>query len=509
MRMDSMSSPIRSITVINEAGLPIASVSRLSQENKQKDLVKAGFTSALQSYSIEVTGSRSIESVDFADYRMIYLESSGCIICAEVDKELGQNVVYRILKNIDRIVRDEYSSLVKKQIVERAHFKLLNDFMEQFVHATTFEGIMREYGYDVSIHPRGVLLIQYGASTPEIIHSYGIDSTIIPEIVEKIPKSFIESIKSEIETQTESIVPFPQNQKIGFVFFSSIPIDGKNTPIALATLFNAQEQILLYRQAPVLSKRSRKVFNQVRDELSSQGFYSLSPSIRDQLNELSSVAKFEVVVKERVIEREIAFREPEAMQPNVRFLSNAAKKGIDGLIAAAIIGNPIAVIGDPPLIELVFVTLEMFSPHRSPQKVNFTSSFVEADFVGIESGLKKEYQKKGYVILDLPKKKVHGSQSSTFAQRLLDSTKDLDGEVCSRLVQTRINWLVSKATRLAEVCRGEVQGQEIEELRIGIEDKGTFELITQIAETFNPATKEVIRKVSSAVVSVSSYLDDF
>ncbi|MFX0125485.1 MAG: hypothetical protein ACFFAE_17825 [Candidatus Hodarchaeota archaeon] len=506
-----MASPIRSITIINEAGLPIASVSRLSQKDEvQKDLVKAGFTSALQSYSIEVTGKKSIESIDFADYRMVYLESINCIICAEVDKELTHSVVQRILQNIDQLVRDKFSSIIQKQIVERADFKSLNDFMEKFVHDASFEAIMRDYGYDVSTHPRGVLLIQYGGDTPEIIHSYGVDPLITSEIVGKIPKSFIESIKTEIETQTESIVPFPQSNKIGFVFFSSLPVNGNNIPIALATLFSDEEQVLLYRQAPVLSKRSRDVINRMKAEIPTLGLnHLLTPNIQEQINELSSIAKFEVVVKERVFEREIAFRDPEIIRPNVRFLNNASKKGIDGLIAAVIIGKPIAVIGDPPLVELVFTTLEMFCPHRSPKKLPYTTKFIDADFVGIEPKLRKEYLKQDYVILDLPKKKVHGGKPSTFAQRLLDSTKDLEGDVCSRLIQTRLNWLVSKATQLAEVCRGEVNRQEIETLKTDVEEKETFELIAHIAETFNPATKEIIRKVSSAAMSVSSYLDDF
>ncbi|MFX1511801.1 MAG: hypothetical protein ACFFCQ_04380, partial [Promethearchaeota archaeon] len=275
-----MSSPIRTITVINEAGLPLASVSRFSQEseNGERDLVRAGFTSALQSYSIEVTGSRSIESVDFADYRMVYLESLNCIICAEVDKELAQNVVYQILKNIDLLVREEFSSLIGKQIVDRANFKPLNDFMEQFVHATSFEAIMRDYGYDVSTHPRSVLLIQYGGNIPKVIHSYGVNSYTTSEIVEKIPKSFVESIKTDIEAQTESIVPFPQSEKIGFVYFSSLPIEGGNIPIALATLFSAEEQVLLYRQAPVLSKRSQNLINRLKAEITPLGVNHLSPS---------------------------------------------------------------------------------------------------------------------------------------------------------------------------------------------------------------------------------------
>ncbi len=490
-----MSSPFRSITIINEAGDPIAGISRLSHE-VWNDTAKAAFSSALRSFSLEVSGSRSVQSVDFADYRLVYLESSNYIIVVEVDKEINQEIVYWILEKIAQEIQQKYSTLTER-FVDPELFSSLNEFLRQFIQLTAFKTLMQSYGYEVAIHPRGVILIEYGKDTPEIIHSHGVDRAIISEIAYRIPKSFIQSIKNEIETQTESIVPFPHNQQIGFVFFSSIPVADDSIPAALTILFPFKEQVTLYRQAPVLSKRAKEVFSRIKNEVSETGLYQLSTYLLDQINELTDIAKFEISGKERIIEREITFEKPEIIEPDVRFLIKAAKKNISAVVDAVIIGRPIAVIGDPSLIKLAFATLEVYCPHRSPSKVLSTTEFIKADFVGINPKLRKEFQKKGYIILDLPNKKVFFEKNpSSFAKNLLDSTKDLKGDVRRRLIQTRINWLISRATNLAEICRGEVKRKEIEKIKKDVKDKDTFELIIKIAETYNPATKEKIRRAS-------------
>ncbi len=307
------------------------------------------------------------------------------------------------------------------------------------------------------------------------------------------------SVMAERTVETsDAVLPFPEEAKIAYVFLFTIQGDfgSKNKSVAsLSFIVDQTQQMEFYKQVSLLRYQAEQIAEVV------QQTYHYSPqnealpknlekTIRDWGSDLASV---EMTVEEEVRKKRITIRRAER-RGSLSFLLNTIKKNSDRLVRAVIEGKTVILVGDEAIIDLMESTLESFAPHRALRRIAYTEEFVhpsEADIIGMSTDLSKHYSEE--IIVDLRKGKINRGTNCKFSKKLLDQIKNLDQEKAERVVNSRVNFLISKANALVELAGGqEVNDAAISAFQKSV-DKDALEIITTIASQTNPMIADLLR----------------
>ncbi|MFX1510989.1 MAG: hypothetical protein ACFFCQ_00160 [Promethearchaeota archaeon] len=335
------------------------------------------------------------------------------------------------------------------------------------------------------------------ASGPRPIFHPGIDHKMALKIALKSQMTLSMMSEKTIET-SDAVLPFPEEQKIAYVFLFTIKGEfgkEKRSVASLSFIVDQNQQMNFYKQVTLLRYQAEQIADMIRH------VYQYSPkkaslpknlekSIEDWGSDLASV---EMEITEEIRKKKITIRRAE-QRGSISFLRTTIRKNADRLIRAVIAGNPIILIGDEPLIDLMQSTLEIFAPHRVLRKIAYTEEFVhpsEADLLGMSVQLSNHYSDE--IIVDLRKGKINRGTNCKFSKKLLDQIKDLDQEKAERVVNSRVNFLISKVNALVDLAGGEaVNDEAISAFRKSV-DKDALDLIMSIAAQTNPMIAELLR----------------
>ncbi len=140
-------------------------------------------------------------------------------------------------------------------------------------------------------------------------------------------------------------------------------------------------------------------------------------------------------------------------------LFNLAKKDLDKIVHEIILGNPVIVTGDKPLVELVLNTLAIFSG-GTPEIVYWTEEHTSGDIIGGPPYLVEVF--KSYTILDLKNGKVINGKSNKFSKKLLKRARQLDSDHAEQLIKKNITKFFAATNLCLKIVTNKVAEEEID-----------------------------------------------
>ncbi|MFW9915059.1 MAG: hypothetical protein ACFFGZ_05550 [Candidatus Thorarchaeota archaeon] len=497
-----MTSPIHSISIINEAGLPVVDIS--CEDASADATLLAGLTSAIQAFASEFSGGRNIHSLDFEDYSLLYSPVSGSkkgILCVRMSKEIveisemSDIIMSEIIQHLDQAGTQEIEYQVVLDSVQEKFSTLLKKFLE----ISYLNDLLQPYGYSVRPLNRSLCIVSANEEGVGLQGScdyrYNMTEAETGAVLgEVIPKMKLLDDSSVDQTDT-AVISFPEIKRIGLgSFFSHQDSEtGLPTRSAMILLFHDNDQVSLYKHRPSLSKRLIEVSNRFSMEWPS---IELMPSY---FTDLLSIGRFHIETRRRFDRDSVSFQ----------LLGKASKKNLDRVIRNIIIGNQVVIAGDPILGELVVRTLEVFSIHRVLALELRAHEKSTADIVTTSRERMGEYTDPETVIIDLEKAKVIGGRPSKFCQNLLKQIGKKSRLDAIALVETEVKRIVAQATALAALAQnGESQEDRLSQFRKELQED-SLEIVTEIAAAANPLIIQGIRKTSEAISSVESYFAKF
>ncbi|MHA2298781.1 MAG: hypothetical protein ACXADA_22325 [Candidatus Hodarchaeales archaeon] len=310
-------------------------------------------------------------------------------------------------------------------------------------------------------------------------------------------------VDTSIET-AEAVLPFPDAGKIAFVFLFGIRTTSSDTDphtkcvASLSYTEDISEQINLYKKIPLLKKQATSIANALKADFlyTGRGQQKLSKKLIELLRNYGEALEIEMdVIESELASKKISIRE--SKEGTIDYLLKTIKKGLEVVIYALIVEEPVIVIGDLTTTPLVIGSLELLVPFKMLRKIEFTRNYVspqEADVIGIDENLKKYYSSKDFVVVNVKKGKVDGPYKSSFLNSLVKDLKKLNNEESNRkFIQSEISKALSAANYLIEICNVPNPSKE----RISGFKKRTapdvMELILAIATSYNPVIADHVK----------------
>ncbi|MFW9995821.1 MAG: hypothetical protein ACFFD4_27530, partial [Candidatus Odinarchaeota archaeon] len=152
--------------------------------------------------------------------------------------------------------------------------------------------------------------------------------------------------------------------------------------------------------------------------------------------------------------------------PSFEMLFILLNKILDKVITSVITGDKIAVVGDETQTEAIIATLEQFTPHRDLKKIYWTNTEIErADLIGIPRKLENSYTKLGYKILDIKNQGKFKGLSNDFVRKLIKDIKKIDDpSTIAYIIQTRLNYFISRVSTIMDLYKREKVNNEAMEI---------------------------------------------
>lgn len=499
----SLTAPVHSISIINEAGLPVVDIS--VEDTLADATLLAGLTSAIQAFATEFSGGRNIHSLDFEDYSLIYSpvsESKKGILCVRMSKEISDisEMTDLIMSEIIRKIEKAGTKEIEQHIVMDETREKFSKVLKSFLELSYLNEILVPHGYSLRSLNRALCVISASGDdsklkgTCDYRHSLTEDEALVV-LEETLPKMKLLANTSEGTPSETTVISFPQINKTGLTSFfpRQNPQTGLPATAAIVLLFDEIDQVSLYKHSPSLSKR----LIEISDKLSSQWPDTmLGPAY---FQDLLTIGRFHIETKKRFDRDSVSFQ----------LLRKISKKNLDRVIRNVIVGQQVVLAGDPILAELAVRTLEAFTLHRVVSIELGAGKKSAADIVTTSRERISDYTDPNTVIVDLEKARIIGGSSSKFCQRLLKAIQKKSRLDAISLVEKEVKSIVTQATTLAELAQdGETQEDRLKQFRKELRED-SLEIVTEIATAANPLIKQGIRRTSEAISSVESYLAKF
>lgn len=344
---------------------------------------------------------------------------------------------------------------------------------------------------------------------PISIYHNGITKNLADEVAVKVMVGSLSLHNNEgvKDITGESIIPFTKQNKIAFSYFFTIPaphLRGRVRSCALIVLMDEDQQLQMYRSAPVLSIQCKRISKLIGERYTFNK--PLSNGIKKKIDRLMNIHDFKLEIEEFYAARKITISKSKK-KGSLKFLERLIKKDLDKAIFAILLGKKIVVTGDEVMAEVAIASLEMFSPHKELRKVYWTNQIVEADLIGTRRNLAKAYE--DAVIIDMEKGKVLGGSSSKFCKNLLSKLKGLNDRQVISLIHSEVNVIISSATLLADLAmKRQIGKKEISKAakQFNSEKMG---IIKVIAKEMNPPFAERIDELATKIAREASTYDIF
>ncbi|MBD3230559.1 MAG: hypothetical protein GF329_20435 [Candidatus Lokiarchaeota archaeon] len=193
-----------------------------------------------------------------------------------------------------------------------------------------------------------------------------------------------------------------------------------------------------------------------------------SDEIRKHMNESDYFIGFEeivnqmikkvngIVLDDKIRDEQVFkdFQKPNLILENISlpFLFKMLKSDdISKLIYSLVIGKRIAITGDPAMTKLMIDSLEVFSPHRSVEKVYWADNFANTlgDVVGVDRKLTDLLIDS--TIVDLKKNKVVGIKKNKYFEDIVKNIQNLETKEALAIIGKKINYILQKIKELVSL----------------------------------------------------------
>ncbi len=193
-----------------------------------------------------------------------------------------------------------------------------------------------------------------------------------------------------------------------------------------------------------------------------------------------------------VAEREIDRWSPEKVN-NIRFLVKQVKEA--DRVVQAVLSNRTVVIAsnNKTFVTKIVHTLELFSPTRFPQSVDWTDKVLEdKKIIGTSPAVAKDY--KNVVLVNLDTKKVTNVKPANYCQTFLDSLVTLEPIGMAYAARLKISNLIEFAKMLIDLSKEpEIGPRAIDLVRMDV-SADALELILEIVDGFDPTATQIIKE---------------
>ncbi|NHJ86209.1 MAG: hypothetical protein FK734_12155 [Asgard group archaeon] len=183
---------------------------------------------------------------------------------------------------------------------------------------------------------------------------------------------------------------------------------------------------------------------------------------------------------------------PEKVQ-DIRFLEKQVKEAnrvIHGVLTSKIV---VVAGNNKTFIKRIVHTLELFSPTKYPQSIEWTDDAV-TDKKIIGTSLKGASNYPGAVIVDLENSKVLNGKPSPYCKDFLELLVNLEPNGMAYAAKEKIGMLVDFARMLVELSKEPEIGQKALDLVRMDVSSDALELIMDMIHGFDPTATEIIKE---------------
>jgi len=287
--------------------------------------------------------------------------------------------------------------------------------------------------------------------------------------------------------QSLAIIPFPSKNLKGMI--KSFEIRDKNRrggviDSSITVIFDEANDLIFYRNIHDVEH----LFNDAATKI-----IQLVESKADKLKIEIALKQFSDKITSSFI---TSARKKERSREDERsliLLFNLAQKDLDKVVHELILGNPVVVTGDKPLVELIINTLKIFYD-GTPKIVYWTDEYTSGDIIGGPPYLVDVF--KSNTILDLKSGKVINGKSDKFCKKLLKHARQLDSDHAELLIKNKLT-KVYAATNLCQKLINKIFSENEIDKFISDLDIDEIDLIESYSKLKHPDLTDEIAEMAS------------
>lgn len=442
----------------------------------------SGFLSAIDSFASSV-GKDSLEEINMGNNKIIYskMEVQGdnnlvITIIAFIHKDTNPK---KIQENLNVIKKTFFEVYTPQDIVEwdgniikfLPFKKIIADIVNQgesYKFSKEKAPVITTQKDITSIESDKILagLVSYDLKNITLNDSSDMES-IISIIFERIKGDLIYTYKPDNNPNPNQLtwnayIPLMEQNAIAYVYtyrlINSVvkELEHNETPYLMMFIWIIPNKYQMH-----LSKLTIKIRSKVKQTVD-QIYTSLFTKTTDLTAQLGELLKDSTIIRDTV-------QETKSISIDVlNILHEFNWKNIDQLIYAIMVGKPIAIVTDETNTKNILDFIFMFAVHRSLRIVQFPPDVLDpstVDVVLIKDYLAKKYS--SYVVVELKKQNVKNSQSNKYCHNLYEKVSKMkDSESILDFIKKQINWILSKASLLMDLCwSGNFNPNELRQLK--------------------------------------------
>ncbi len=483
----------------------------------------SGFLGAIDSFAKEISKS-GIETLELGESRLLFMrvplktenemETTNLKIISIVSKQEDNKKIGAILERIKDAFFEIYTpaditkwdgNVLRFSPFKRVLHKILEQDTQQKDEKLIQELADLKSSGDMFQEGFSFVIMSPDASARNRIN-LGINEEHTNILLEKIKSDFLEHFranKGRPEDLTwEILVPLVKENKFVYVVVKplvGLKVQGSDfTNQVLFALFcyfiDGQNQIYFPKIIPTFNAKVQAVY----ETLTSATFESF-----DKIFEL-----IEGNFKNYSIFKGIS-GDLEAPTRNLDRMLKGKAKDLDNLMHALIVGDPVAIIGQPEETKEYVNEIVVFCPHRllriqiHPDKILHKDA---VDLVTIDPKMAKSYS--DFVQYDVQKGSLKGGKDSKFCEHIWKKIQDLkDPALIQTYLKRQINWVLSKVSLIRNLGWGEtIDPAEIKAIR-GDMDKDAEEIVLELVQGRGTILQNIVDKMSVQVPPSKLVLD--
>ncbi|MHA2363604.1 MAG: hypothetical protein ACXAC7_06575 [Candidatus Hodarchaeales archaeon] len=319
-----------------------------------------------------------------------------------------------------------------------------------------------------------------------LYYSEGFDDSLAKKVAVKSQLTL--SMEKQDIVNQDAVLPFPDINKIAFIFLFKVP--GKEGPVmaSLSYMVDQSLQMDLYKQVPVLKRRSLVVAH----NLAKNYEYELKKDL-DKEFQTMIITLFSDIPPYRVGLKGIKTSLSSDKSTDLAWLMKNFRRDIDKLFYTLFLGHPIILAGHRIMIEQVMSALELVG--KELIKLPYIEDFIDPvgfDLIGVPVNLASKYEKIYTTVMNLEKSRVEGGITSKHLQSILNDIKDKDQRSAERQLAKVMAELHNELKLFSEACsEGNPGIPKAEKVLFGLEESHRL-FLKEITLTLNPGVQSIL-----------------
>ncbi len=411
------------LSLVSNSGLLLASVPETADDTKQ--ILASSLISAIITFAKEVH-RQELQSISYHDRNISFVQVHDFVFIIET---LIANLVFseRQLGQILEQIKLSSSSLLEDRdhnMITEGEASLI---LEHCLHDIYNLPLFFTKNPLLSADPY-FFTITHNDESYEIEEIVG-TGPVVSNIAEMISKH---NLNEKFKDSIEGLITLLPEQK--FSVFILIDSNGSKTEVGVLK-FPRELDYSIFRLYPLLKEKIR--------EMSNKDFKY------DILEILDALQKYEDLGNR--------FSKVEVEDLSLAFLSKAVSKSLENVIFAAVIGEPILIVGNKHTVELVIDTLSVFTQHTevlieewldTEEKFQAKKTFSNHSMIGMPLYIYTSLKEKGkisdeFTIIDLETGFVKNGEPSYYFMNLFDKNVGFDITKASVVIFHELRKLIS------------------------------------------------------------------